>query len=300
MPPSVSFENVDLDRDGLANESSSHHLGPDHDVEEIRHLYDLAKRLTYRRCQAVSTARRLNRSRTNWTASEDGTPSSTAIQAKAVPVRPTPPLHDTSTRENKALLRASCRTDHASSLWIGSQKSGHCIQRTSEGISRRGGDPDITTARSGKISISLKFRKGCPRTRAPDGNSSTPLSLASQRPSELSVALLNRLHAQPPEHKSTSDQEVYSWGFLRFAFPQVEAGWGWPEAKKCPKRRRSIPGAAAPILTMQVIAPFPVGCRVGWSVDPLRFGHSGSCLPGAGRFKTGERQVRPPPANHDP
>ena len=48
-----------------------------------------------------------------------------------------------------------------------------------------------------------------------------------------------------------------------------------PEATKCPKRRRSIPGAAAPILTMQVIAPFPVGCRVGWSVDPLRFGHSG-------------------------
>ena len=212
MPPSVSFENVDLDRDGLANESSSHHLGPDHDVEEIRHLYDLGKRLTYRRCQAVSTARRLNRSRTNWTASEDGTPSSTAIQAKAVPVRPTPPLHDTSTRENKALLRASCRTDHASSLWIGSQKSGHCIQRTSEGISRRGGDPDITTARSGKISISLKFRKGCPRTRAPDGNSTTPLSLPSQRASELNVALLNRLHAQPPEHKSTSDQRFIHGG----------------------------------------------------------------------------------------
>ena len=64
-------------------------------------------------------------------------------------------------------------------------------------------------------------------------------------------------------------------GCLGFVFLRVKVGWGRPEAKMCPKRRRSIPGVAAPILQMQVIAPFPVGRRVGWSVDLLRFGHSG-------------------------
>ena len=117
-----------------------------------------ASRLMYRRCQGVSTARRLNRSRTSWTAAEGGTPSRTAIHAKAVPVRPTPPPHATSTREDKALLCASRRTAHASSSRTGSQRSGHCIQRVSEGISRRGGAPDIITARSGKSFIVLKSR----------------------------------------------------------------------------------------------------------------------------------------------
>ena len=43
---------------------------------------------TYRRCHGVSTARGLQYSRTNFTALSAGTPSSTAIHASAVPVRP--------------------------------------------------------------------------------------------------------------------------------------------------------------------------------------------------------------------
>lgn len=65
------------------------------------------KRLTKRCCQGVSTARASYRSRTKATASRAGTPSSTARQASAVPVRPRPPPQAISTRSTSARRQPS-------------------------------------------------------------------------------------------------------------------------------------------------------------------------------------------------
>jgi len=87
-----------------------------------------AKFEMYHRCQGVSAARGWYVLRMNFSALAGSIPSSIAMQASAVPVRPTPPRHAMSTRECAALLRVSCNAWRASSLLTGRQKSGHLIQ----------------------------------------------------------------------------------------------------------------------------------------------------------------------------
>lgn len=87
-----------------------------------------AKFEMYHCCQGVSVARGWYVSRTNFSALAGSIPSSIAMQASAVPVRPTPPRHAMSTREDAALSRASSNAWRALSLLTGRQKSGHLIQ----------------------------------------------------------------------------------------------------------------------------------------------------------------------------
>lgn len=87
-----------------------------------------AKFEMYHCCQGVSAARGWYVSRMSFRVLVGSIPSSVAMQASAVPVRPTPPRHAMSTLEYAPLLRIRFSAWSALSLLTGRQNSGHLIQ----------------------------------------------------------------------------------------------------------------------------------------------------------------------------
>lgn len=86
------------------------------------------------------------------------------MQAIAVPVRPRPPEHATSTRSPAAARRwASTSASQASAWSAGRRKSGHRTQRTGHGAGgRRGGGPTPARAlrRRGGLVLAVLRRRG--------------------------------------------------------------------------------------------------------------------------------------------
>jgi hypothetical protein len=132
---------------------------------------------THRLCQGVSAARSLYRRRTHATASARGTPASTAIPARAVPVRPTPPPHAISTRSVAERSYASWSAEIASFVDAGVRKSGHRTQRCSQSKGP-GSRARRYTPNSGSWPSGNACRRLRPRIFRPSGNSTMPVPSA--------------------------------------------------------------------------------------------------------------------------
>lgn len=100
------------------------------------------------------------------------------MQASAVPVRPRPPPHATSTRSVPARFHASARVVRAASRSLGRRKSGQRTHADSQGTSG-GVLPSRYTPRVGTGPAGSGRRSPRPRTRRPEGSRSTPGTFAS-------------------------------------------------------------------------------------------------------------------------
>ena len=141
----------------------------------------LSKPATNRRCPGVSAARRSYRCRVHRTASGPGTPSSTARHAMAVPVRPRPPRQAISTRSHSLRRHTSSRASRAARRSDGSRKSGHRSQACGHGTAG-GSRPSRYRPYSGSLPSGSARRKARPRTRRPDGSTTTPAPSWSHAP----------------------------------------------------------------------------------------------------------------------
>jgi hypothetical protein len=106
-------------------------------------------------------------------ASAGGTPSRIATQASAVPVRPWPPLHATSTRSASARRHSSTNALRASLGSVGNHQSGHRTHRDGQ-LTDGGRLPSRYNPNSGAGPSTAPRCKPRPRTTRPDGSSSTP------------------------------------------------------------------------------------------------------------------------------
>jgi hypothetical protein len=117
--------------------------------------------------------------RTRSIAAAASMPSMTAMQASAVPVRPRPPLHATSTRSPSLRVQASSSASAAALRLVGRPKSGHVIQVVRpQAVSGR----NAANRRVRSVAApSVERRELRPRTVRPLGSSSTPASRADHR-----------------------------------------------------------------------------------------------------------------------